>query len=87
MTGGLVQGGIIAKEQEIRSNCRRHNTTKTRQCIFINNAVVGAIPVASRVNNGIARQQQLDDFNMTKAGGLVQGAGTAEGTGNQEQMS
>jgi hypothetical protein len=33
--------------------------------MLINNAVVGAIPVISRVDVGVARQQQLDDFDAT----------------------
>ena len=47
------------KEQEIRSKYQGHNT------MFIYNAVVGAIPVISRVDGGVARQQQLDGFDAT----------------------
>jgi hypothetical protein len=62
------------KEQEISLNQERekhhgHNTTENQQCIFINNAVVGAILVVSRVDGGVARQQQLDDVNATIKGG------------------
>jgi hypothetical protein len=35
-------------------------------------AVVGAIPVASRVDGGVARQQQLHDVNVTITVGRVQ---------------
>jgi hypothetical protein len=31
----------------------------------MNNAVVGAIQFVSRVDSGVARQQQLDEFNAT----------------------
>jgi hypothetical protein len=39
------------------------------------------------VDGGVARQQQLDDFNMTLRSGDVQRGPFAEGTGNQMQMS
>jgi hypothetical protein len=39
------------------------------------------------VDGGVARQQQLDDFNMTLSGGNVQRGPFAEGTGNQKQMA
>ena len=61
----------MLKEQGIRRKYdydQMHNATENRQCIFINNAVVGAILVVSRVDGGVARQQQLDDFNATLKG-------------------
>ena len=51
------------------------------------NAGVRAVPGVSRVDGGVARQQQLDDFNVTILGGAMQGSGIAEGTGYQEQIS
>ena len=59
------------KEQSIRSKYQRHNTTEHRQSNFINNAAIGAIPAGSRVDGGVARQQQLGDFNATIQGGVV----------------
>jgi hypothetical protein len=53
----------------------------------ISNAVVGAIHAVSRVNGGVARQQQLDDFNATIRSGAVYGGITDRGTGNQEQIA
>ena len=79
----------MLKEQEIRSKYERRNTTGNQQCIFINNAVVGAILVVSRVDGGVARQQQLHDVNARVTmlrGGIVQGGIIAKETGNQEQM-
>jgi hypothetical protein len=45
------------------------NATSNHQRNFINNAGVGAILVVSGVNGGVARQQQLGDFNVTFRGG------------------
>jgi hypothetical protein len=61
----------MLKEQEIRSKYERQKTTGNQQCILINNAVVGAIQAVSRVDGGVARQQQLDDVNATIKGGEV----------------
>ena len=58
-------------------------TTHQKMC----NAVVEAIHAVSRVNGGVARQQQLDDFNATIRSGAVYGGITARGTGTQEQMA
>ncbi len=44
---------------------------KNQQRTFINNAVVGAIHVVSRVDGGVERQQQLNDANAIIPGGLV----------------
>ena len=44
-------------------------------------------PAASRAHGGVARQQQLDDFNATIRSGAVYGGITARGKGNQEQIS
>jgi hypothetical protein len=49
----------------------KHKQKKNQKCIFISNAAVGAIPVVSRVDGGVARQQQLGDFNATFQGGVV----------------
>ena len=46
-----------------------HNTTENQERIFINNVVVRAIPAVSRVDGGVARQQQLRDFKLTTLGG------------------
>jgi hypothetical protein len=43
------------------------------------------MPVVSRVDGGVARQQQLDDFNAIMNGSLVQGCGIATGKGNQDR--
>ena len=48
-----------------------HNTAENQKCVFVNNAEVGVILYTSRVDGGVARQQQLDDFNMTTRGGVV----------------
>jgi hypothetical protein len=47
------------------------NTTENQKSILINSAAVGAIPVVFRVDSGVARQQQLHDFNATFQGGVV----------------
>jgi hypothetical protein len=65
------KGVKLLKEQEIRGKYERQNTTGNQQCILINNAVLGAIPVAFRVDGGVARQQQPDDVNMTFISGRV----------------
>ena len=39
--------------------------------MHINNAVAGAILSGSRVDCGVARQQQLHDLDATIIGGLV----------------
>ena len=44
----------------------------------------GAIQFVSRVDGGVARQQQLDDVNATTINGEMQGSLIAKGTGNQE---
>jgi hypothetical protein len=49
----------------------KHKQKKNQKCIFINNEAVGAIPAGSRVDGGVARQQQLGDFNVTARGGVV----------------
>jgi hypothetical protein len=77
------RGVQLLKEQNIRSKHMRHNTTQNQQRIFINIAGVGAILVVNGVNGGVARQQQLSDFNVTILGGAMQGSGIAEGTGDQ----
>ena len=59
----------MLREQEIRSIYERRNTTGNQLCIFINNTVVGAILFVSRVDGGVARQQQLHDVNATIRGG------------------
>jgi hypothetical protein len=59
------------KQQEIRSKHQRHKTTENQQCFGINNAVAGAILLVFRVDGGVARQQQLRDFNMTIVGGAM----------------
>jgi hypothetical protein len=61
----------LLKEQEIMSKYQRHNTTENHERIFINVAVVGAIPAVSRVDSCVARQQQLDDVNASLTGGPV----------------
>ena len=81
------RGVQLLKEQNIRSKYMRHNTTQNQQRIFINSAGVGTIPGVSRVNGGVARQQQLGDFNVTILGGAMQGSGIAEGTGDQGQIA
>ena len=53
------RGVSSLKEQEIRSKYHRHNTTQNQKCMFISNAVVRAIQAGSRVDGGVARQQQL----------------------------
>ena len=65
------RGVQLLKEQEIRSKYHRHNTTQNQQCMFISNAVVRAILVVSRVDGGVARQQQLHHGNVTIEGGRV----------------
>jgi hypothetical protein len=61
----------LLKEQEIRSKYHRHNTTQNQQCIVISNAVVRVIPAVSRIDGGVARQQQLHHGNVTFPGGPV----------------
>ena len=84
----MCNGVHLLKEQEIRSKCQRRNTTEHQQSIF-NQQCRGRveIPEVSRIDGGVARQQQLDDFNVTLRGGDVQRGPFAEGTGNQKQMS
>ena len=77
----------MLQQQGMRSKYERRNTTENQNCRFIRNAVVEAIHAVSRVNGGIARQQQLDDFNTTIRSGSVYGGITARGTGNQEQIA
>jgi hypothetical protein len=55
----------LLKKQQIRSKYHMHNTTQNQQCIFISNAVVGAILAVSCVDGGVARQHQLHDSNVT----------------------
>jgi hypothetical protein len=45
--------------------------TRARQCVIKQHAAVGAIPFVSRVDGCVARQQQLDDVNVTFRGGQV----------------
>ena len=71
----------------MRSKYERQNTSENQQCRFIRNAVVEAIHAVSRVNGGVARQQQLDDFNATIRSGAVYGGITARGPGSQEQIA
>jgi len=61
----------LLQEQKIRSEHQRHNTTENQQCFGINNAGAGAIPPTSRVDGGVARQQQLRDFNVTIINGQM----------------
>jgi hypothetical protein len=70
----------------MRGKYERHNTTENLQCRFIRHAVVEAIHAVSRVNGGVARQQQLGDFRATIRSGAVYGCITARGKGNQEQI-
>ncbi len=77
----------MLKEQEIISKYHRHNTTQKQQCTLISNAVVGAIPVVSRVDGGVARQQQLHDGNATIRGGIVKGGHIAKGTNRKSEAS
>jgi hypothetical protein len=54
---------------------------------FNHNPRVGTILVVSRVDVGVARQQQLGDFNFSKMGGEVQRSAIAEDTTkNQNKM-
>jgi hypothetical protein len=55
--------------------------------MFMNNALVGAMPAGSRVDGCVARQQQLDDVDVTIRGGEMQRGLIAKGTGDQEQIS
>jgi hypothetical protein len=61
----------LLKEQEIMSKYQRNKATENQQSIFINNAEERAILAGSRVDGGVARQQQLDDGNVTLTGGAV----------------
>jgi hypothetical protein len=65
----------LLKEQETMSKYQGHTITENQESIFINNAVVKAIPdvsknisAVSRVDRSVARQQQLDDGNATFTG-------------------
>jgi len=62
----------LLRKQEIRSKHQRHNTTENQQCFVISNAGAESILVVSRVDGGVARQQQLRDFNVTTLGGEMQ---------------
>ena len=78
----------MLKEQEINSKCQKRNIAEHQQCVFNQQCRCSEeIPEVSRIDGGVARQQQLDDFNMTLRCGNVQGGPVAEGTGNQKQMS
>jgi hypothetical protein len=50
-----------------------HNATENQRCIFINNAMVVAIPAESRVDGRVAQQQQLYNVNVTFRGGDMYG--------------
>jgi hypothetical protein len=63
----------VSLHDKLRSNTQVGGMTqqKNQQRTFINNAVVGAIHVVSRVDGGVERQQQLNDANAIIPGGLV----------------
>ncbi len=97
----MCSGVRLLKEQEMRSKCQRRNTTEHQQSIFNQQCrcrgeihVIVIIIVfgfvlccVGCVDGGVARQQQLHDFNVTLRGGDVQRGPVAEGTGNEKQMS
>jgi hypothetical protein len=77
----MCRGFRLLKEQEIKSKCQRRNTTEHQQSIFNQQCRGRAeIPEVSCIDGGVARQQQLDDFNVTLRGGDVQRGLLAEGT-------
>jgi hypothetical protein len=92
----MCSGVRLLKEQEIGSKCQRRNTTQKNltqhhnisRAFSINNAgEVRKIQVVSRIDGGVARQQQPDDFNTTLRSGDVQRGPFAERTGNEKQTS
>ena len=69
----MCRGFRLLKEQEISSKCQRRNTTAHQQSVFNQQCRCRAeIPEVSRIDGGVARQQQLDHFNVTLRGGDVQ---------------
>ena len=96
----MCRGVRLLKEQEIGSKCQRRNRTEHQQSIFnqqcrcreeihgscVRSAIVVFFALCC-FDGGVARQQQLDDLNVTLRGGDVQGVPVAEGTGNQQQRS
>ncbi len=85
----MCSGVCLLKEQEMRSKCQRRNTTEHQQLSIFNQQCRcrAEIPKVSRIDGGVARQQQLHDFNVTLRGGDVQRGPFAEGKRNQKQMS
>ena len=69
--GGELLRLMLLTEQEIRSKSQKHNTTENQERILINVAVVEVIPAVSRVDGGVARQQQPGDGNVIFTGSPV----------------
>jgi hypothetical protein len=71
-TCGPVQGGGIANEtryQEQMTETQGHTTTENLLCLFRDTDY--CIPVAFRVDCGVTKQQQLDEFKVTLLRGEV----------------
>ncbi len=67
----LCKGVSSLQEQKIRSKYQKTQHNRNHKYIFINKAVVGAIHAVSCVDGGVARQQQLDQRNVSFTGGAV----------------
>jgi hypothetical protein len=66
-----LKGGKLSETTKNQEQISEAQYNRKSKCIFIHNAVVGAIPAVSRVDGSVVRQQQLDNVKVTVPGGKM----------------